>query len=78
MTGLPFQDDACSVSSRDLQFTLRFSALRKGDDFCFPCDAVGHVDMDLLDERLRNKYFYARALVGRDFWKPMVEAVSLH
>jgi hypothetical protein len=27
-----------------------------------PCDAIGRIDLDLLDEARRNDYFYARVL----------------
>lgn len=31
--------------------------------FAFPCDVQGQVDLDLLDERGRNDYFFARAVM---------------
>jgi hypothetical protein len=40
----------------------------------FPCDAAGQVDMDALDERNRNLYLFARALMGRDYAFPVVAA----
>ena len=55
-------------------FQLRFQSLfHAGRAYAFPCDADGHVDLDALGEPARNKYFYARALVGRDFSVPMVQ-----
>jgi hypothetical protein len=49
-------------------FELRFDALsRAGRGFSFPCDARGNVDLDALDDTLRQCYLYARALIGRDF-----------
>jgi hypothetical protein len=38
----------------------------------FPCDAAGRVDLDALNERERNNYLYARAVMGRDFAYPVV------
>jgi hypothetical protein len=44
-----------------------------GRAFAFPCDAVGHVDIDGLSERGRNNYFYARAVVGNQLAFPTVQ-----
>jgi hypothetical protein len=38
----------------------------------FPCDAAGRVNMDALDDRTRNDYLFARALVGRDYEFPVM------
>jgi hypothetical protein len=38
----------------------------------FPCDATGRVDLDALNERERNNYLFARAVMGRDFAFPVV------
>lgn len=38
----------------------------------FPCDAAGRVNMDALDERARNDYLFARALMGRDYEFPVM------
>ena len=40
----------------------------------FPCDATGRVDLDALNERERNNYLFARAVMGRDFAFPVVAA----
>jgi hypothetical protein len=57
------------------RFELHFTPLRReGRDVCIPCDAAGHVDLDALDERVRNDYYYARAMLGREFALPCVEA----
>lgn len=40
----------------------------------FPCNAAGQVDLDALDERSRNQYLFARALMGRDYAFPVVAA----
>jgi hypothetical protein len=52
----------------DASFELYFRALLNGGrGLAFPCDAEGHVDLDTLPEPARNDYFYAHALMGRDF-----------
>ena len=40
-----------------------------------PCDEAGHVDLDSLGERLRMAYLGARAMVGREYACPTVQAV---
>lgn len=52
---------------------LRFDPLAGcGRGFAFPCDARGQVDLDGLSERARQNYFYARAVIGREFGWPAV------
>jgi|KBSMisStandDraft_5_1062788.scaffolds.fasta_scaffold3546747_2 hypothetical protein len=41
----------------------------------FPCDAGGAVWLDTLSERARKNYFFARALMGRDYGMPTVQAM---
>ena len=61
--------------SRDRRFQLSFRSLVDGGPGCtFPCDAAGQVDIDALGEQARNAYLYARALIGREFSRPTVEA----
>jgi hypothetical protein len=58
-------------------FVLRFQSLfDTGRAYAFPCDAVGHVDMDALSERARNNYLYARTVVGRDVSTPRVQTCA--
>ena len=58
-------------------FVLRFQSLfDTGRAYAFPCDAVGHVDMDALSERARNSYFYARTVVGREVSSPKVQTCA--
>ncbi|MGM9484005.1 hypothetical protein ACS5PN_22610 [Roseateles sp. NT4] len=38
-----------------------------------PCDPQGRVGLDALGDKLRNDYFFARALIGRLFDKPIVK-----
>jgi hypothetical protein len=65
-----------SMSARaSAPYELRFEDLsHPGHAYAFPCDAGGHVDLDELSERGRDRYFYARALVGRDWSHPCVVA----
>jgi hypothetical protein len=58
-------------------YEARFcSLLNDGDELAFPCDAQGKVNLDGLSDRARNNYFYARALIGREFSAPVVKARS--
>ena len=53
---------------------LRFASLfHEGRGLAFPCDGLGHVDMNALNERALSNYLYARTLVGREFHAPSVE-----
>ena len=65
-------------SRPDAAFELRFtSLLHEGRAMAFPCDSAGHVDLDALSERARSNYFYARAVVGREFTCPCVQPTCL-
>jgi hypothetical protein len=56
---------------------LRFPSLfNHGRSLSFPCDSAGQVPLDILSERARDNYFFARACVGRDFAVPVVEPAS--
>ena len=57
----------------ELRFVSLFDA---GRGYAFPCDATGHVDMDLLSGRALQNYFYARTCIGREFRHPVVQAVG--
>ena len=57
------------------QFQIRFESLfQEGRGFAFPCDAAGHVDLDELSENGRCNYFFARAMVGREYATPKFTA----
>lgn len=57
-------------------YRLRYASLRDAArSLSFPCDALGRVPLDALTDRGRNDYLFARATVGRDFARPVVEAV---
>jgi hypothetical protein len=65
---------ACPSTSRSASHVLWFRSLfREGQALAFPCDARGRVDMDMLSERARNNYLFARTSVGREFSVPSVE-----
>jgi hypothetical protein len=58
------------------RFELRFRSLfDSGRALVFSCDAQGRIDLDRLSENARERYLYARALVGRDFATPEVMRV---
>lgn len=57
-------------------FQLRFAMLHnQGRGYTFPCDQKGVVNLDALTEKQRVAYYYAHALVGRDFSSPQVQFV---
>ena len=56
-----------------IRYELRFTGLfNRGHGFAFPCDALGHVDIDELTDRGRANYFYARTVVGAELSAPTV------
>ena len=59
-------------------FELRFQSFDRRQCFAFPCDPKGRVEMDLLSDRERINYLYARAMVGRDLAAPAVRPMGLH
>ena len=61
------------------RFALRFRALGRGHPSAvFPCDALGHVDLNALDVRERDNYLFVRACIGRDYDNPKVEPSDMH
>jgi len=58
-----------STRTADLQGALGCRAFT-GRAYSVPCDAAGHVDMDALSERERDRYLYARAVIGCEFSMP--------
>ena len=59
-------------------FMLRFDPLSGvGPALSFPCDEAGRVNLDGLGERARCNYFYARAVIGRQFGMPAVQPGAL-
>lgn len=64
---------ALNAAPMPARHELLFASLyHPGRAICVPCDAQGRVDLDKLTERLRNAYFGARALVGREYAYPTV------
>jgi hypothetical protein len=58
---------------RTTGFELRFESLfHPGRGLVFPCDQGGSVELDELTDAARENYFYARAVVGREFALPAV------
>ena len=56
-------------------YELRFRSLfNEGRALSCPCDRRGAVHLDDLSDRARANYFYARAVVGREFSVPAVVA----
>ena len=52
-------------------FEIRFESLFKpGRALCFPCDNHGEVNLDELPALARQNYYFARAMVGKDFSPP--------
>ena len=57
------------------RFELHYQSLfHPGRGLVFPCDARGEVELDALTEKARRNYFYARAVVGREYAMPAVVA----
>ena len=60
-------------------YELRFQSLfDAGRAYAFPCDAYGHVDLDLLSDAARENYLYARAVIGREYAYPLVQPALAH
>ena len=56
---------------------IRFEPLVAGATASvFSCDAQGQVELDAMEDRARNDYFFARALIGRDFARPVLVRVE--
>ena len=54
-------------------YEIRFRSLSDpGRSLAFPCDREGHVDFETFSARARIDYFYARAMVGREYELPRV------
>ena len=66
-------NDACPVRKAEATHLLHFEPLTGGDaGLDIPCDPLGRVGLDVLGEKLRNDYFFARTLIGRLFAAPTV------
>lgn len=68
-----------TVPSGPCEHWLLFASLfHPGRGIAVPCDAHGEVHLDDLPERLKNAYLGARALMGREYAYPVVEAHPAH
>ena len=63
------------ADARAPALVLSFPSIHSGKRLEFPCDDKGIVLLDSLTERARNNYFYARAMLGREFLSPRVQQV---
>jgi hypothetical protein len=70
---IPLTKPVIAVDGYELIFADLFN---QGYSYVFPCDALGHVDMDTLSECARNNYFYARVVVGNSLSAPFVHAIA--
>ena len=64
-----------AANTYELQFHALFANRRS---YAFPCDAMGHVDLDALSEIARTNYLYARAMMGVEVTWPDVRASLPH
>lgn len=68
-----------STTQPSAQYEIRFQSLfREGRALSFPCDREGRVDLDKANDRLRNSYLFARAMLGREYAMPVVRECDLH
>ena len=71
--------DASATSDQDHGYELRFHSLyQPGRGLSFDCDSNGNVDLDVLSERALENYLYARTVIGREFFIPVVLRRDLH
>jgi hypothetical protein len=64
-------------TAHDARYELRFQSLfHEGRGYSFPCDANGRVNLDMLSERARNNYIYARAVIGLEVAVPRLQALQ--
>jgi hypothetical protein len=65
------------VTPRPEEFRLRFEPLRRSlVPHEFPCDPLGHVDLDSYDDETRLLYHYVRALRGLDYSLPRMVVLN--
>ena len=61
------------------RFEIRYQPLHGSwPVLAFPCDANGCVPLDDMSERVRNDYFFARAVVGAGYAAPALARRDLH
>jgi hypothetical protein len=65
--------DITQATAASLDFEIRFESLfNEGRGLAFPCDEKGRVDIDALSERARSNYFFARAMMGKEYATPRI------
>ncbi len=74
MVASPSLSVVCAVACVAVpRFELRFQSLfDAGRALVFPCNERGCVELDALSAAARLNYFFARAVVGREFHTPAV------
>ncbi|HSC62171.1 MAG TPA: hypothetical protein VLD35_00940 [Caldimonas sp.] len=71
--------NASAIHQPNAAYELRFRSLFKpGRGLSFDCDSSGNVDLDSLSPRARDNYLYARTVIGREFFIPVVQPCNLH
>lgn len=66
------QVGSAAAGSHELLFGSLYG---HGPNIVVPCDGTGHVDIDALSQRMRDTYFWARAMIGREYLYPSVQIV---
>jgi hypothetical protein len=70
--------DTTALLQKRTRYELHFPSLTKDAVLmAFPCDVRGHVNIDQLAEDAKIAYLYARALIGRDYLLPRVQALEV-
>lgn len=60
-----------AAATSPASYQLQFRPLHGSEPgYVFPCDAAGTVDLDTLNDRARNDYFFARGVIGRQIDAP--------
>jgi len=68
-----------SIPLQGMHYEIHYAPLfATSPELSFPCDAEGHVSIDLLSNRARNNYFYARTVIGREYAPPAVLPCEMH
>ena len=71
--------NASAIRQHQPGYELRFRSLWKpGRGLSFDCDSSGNVNLDALSARARDNYLYARTVIGREFFIPVVQPCDLH
>lgn len=71
--------NASAIHQGEPGYELRFRSLFKpGRGLSFDCDSSGNVDLDALSVRARDNYLYARTVIGREFFIPVIQPRHLH